>query len=234
MKRLFAFLTVLIPFMAMAQTLKTSEYETPMGPVKITYLYHASMIIEAGGKMIYVDPYSSVGDYMDYPKADLVLITHEHGDHFDRNALDYITTPETYTIATKLVADQYDKVSKVMANGDVAEWNGIKIEAVPAYNIQQMRSPGVPYHPKGDGNGYILNFGDFRIYIAADTELIPEMKNLGKIDIAFLPKMLPYTMSDEQFYEAAELIKPKVLYPYHYQRVNKKEVQDRLPGIEIK
>jgi L-ascorbate metabolism protein UlaG (beta-lactamase superfamily) len=103
-----------------------------------------------------------------------------------------------------------------MKNGDRGNYAGINIEAVPAYNIKHMRSANTPYHPKGNGNGYILTFSNKRVYIAGDTENIPEMKNIKNIDIAFLPVNLPYTMTPEMFAEAAKMLNPKILYPYHY------------------
>lgn len=103
-----------------------------------------------------------------------------------------------------------------MRNGDVTTVEGLKIEAVPAYNLIHMRSPGVPFHPKGIGNGYIISFGDKRVYIAGDTENTPEMKALRDIDIAFLPMNLPYTMTPEMVADAAKAFHPKALYPYHY------------------
>jgi L-ascorbate metabolism protein UlaG (beta-lactamase superfamily) len=103
-----------------------------------------------------------------------------------------------------------------MKNGDVQTVMGIKIEAVPAYNLVHKRENGQPFHPKGQGNGYVLTFGDKRVYIAGDTENTPEMKALKNIDVAFLPMNLPYTMTPEMVADAAQAFKPKVLYPYHY------------------
>jgi len=92
----------------------------------------------------------------------------------------------------------------------------LKIEAVPAYNLVHMRSEGKPFHPKGEGNGYVITFGDKRVYVAGDTENTPEMKKLEKIDVAFLPMNLPYTMTLEMVADAAKAFRPKILYPYHY------------------
>jgi L-ascorbate metabolism protein UlaG (beta-lactamase superfamily) len=103
-----------------------------------------------------------------------------------------------------------------MKNGDVKTVGGLKIEAVPAYNIVHMRDQGQPFHPKGVGNGYVITFGDKRVYVAGDTENIPEMKNIKNIDVAFLPMNLPYTMTPEMAADAAKMIRPKILYPYHY------------------
>ena len=103
-----------------------------------------------------------------------------------------------------------------MRNGDKQTIAGLQIEAVPAYNILHKREDGQPFHPKGVGNGYILTFGNTRLYLAGDTENIPEMKNLHDIDIAFLPMNLPYTMTPEMVADAARMFKPRILYPYHY------------------
>jgi L-ascorbate metabolism protein UlaG (beta-lactamase superfamily) len=125
----------------------------------------------------------------------------------------------------------------VMKNGDEKTLMGLKIEAVPAYNIVQMRSPGVPYHSKGIGNGYIVTFGDKRLYIAGDTENTTEMKSLKNIDIAFLPMNLPYTMTPEMVADAAKAFKPKILYPYHYANTDVAKLLDILKGeknIEVR
>ena len=125
----------------------------------------------------------------------------------------------------------------VLKNGESATVDGIRIEAVPAYNLVHMRSPGMPYHPKGVGNGYVLTFGDKRVYIAGDTENIPEMKALGRIDVAFLPMNLPYTMTPEMVADAARMVKPKILYPYHTTDTDTSKLQPLLKdekGIEVR
>jgi L-ascorbate metabolism protein UlaG (beta-lactamase superfamily) len=124
-----------------------------------------------------------------------------------------------------------------MNNGDVKTIDGIKIEAVPAYNIEQMRSPEVPFHPKGDGNGYIITFGDKRVYIGGDTENTPELKSIEGIDVAFLPMNLPYTMTPEMMADAAKALKPKILYPYHFGQTDTSQLSELLkdePGIEVR
>jgi len=124
-----------------------------------------------------------------------------------------------------------------MKNGDSREVNGIRIDAVPAYNIVHKRSDGQPYHPEGQGNGYILTMGSKRIYVAGDTENTPEMKALKNIDVAFLPMNLPYTMSPEMVADAAKTFRPKILYPYHYGQTDPKELVALLKdekGIEVR
>lgn len=188
---------------------------TSEGDLKITFIGHGTLMMEFKGKTIHIDPVGNYANYAKLPKADLILITHQHGDHLDTKTVDLLHKSSTELVLTRLFHDQYPK-GKVMKNGDSAVHAGIKIEAVPAYNIKHMRSGNIPYHPKGEGNGYILHFGDKIIYIAGDTEIIPEMANLKNIDIAFLPMNLPYTMTPEMVAEAAKMFKPAILYPYHY------------------
>ncbi len=191
-------------------TIKTSE-----GNVEITFIGHGSLMLTWNGKTIDIDPYSKLANYKKLPKADLILITHHHGDHFDPAAIEEIRTDSTVLIYTAKCAETM-KGGKVMKNGDVQSIRGVKIEAVPAYNLVHMRPDGSPFHPKGEGNGYVLTIGTTRIYIAGDTENIPEMKSLKGIDVAFLPMNLPYTMTPEMVADAAKAFKPKILYPYHY------------------
>jgi L-ascorbate metabolism protein UlaG (beta-lactamase superfamily) len=167
------------------------------------------------GKTIHVDPFGKLADYAKLPKADVILVTHHHGDHFDLDALDKVRTKETIVVLTETCAKKLEG-GVVMRNGDVRKIGGIEVEAVPAYNIEHKRENGEPYHPKGEGNGYVLTFGATRVYIAGDTENTPEMKALKRIDCAFLPMNLPYTMTPEMVADAARAFAPKVLYPYHY------------------
>jgi L-ascorbate metabolism protein UlaG (beta-lactamase superfamily) len=233
MKKLMALTLACAPLLAAAQV-KTDVYSTSVGDVFITPLGHGSLSILFDGRVIHVDPYSEAAHYATQPKADLVLLTHEHSDHFDRSALDQVVTPETEVIVNTSVGEIYDRENRVLDNGDVAKWNGVKIKAVPAYNLVHERAPGQPFHPKGVGNGYVLTFGDLKLYIAGDTEPIREMRKLKRIDVAFLPKNLPYTMDDEQFVEAAKIVKPKILYPYHFSEIDREKLQEQLPGIELK
>jgi L-ascorbate metabolism protein UlaG (beta-lactamase superfamily) len=149
------------------------------------------------------------------PKADLILITHEHRDHLEPQVVEIIRTERTSIVLTEVCAGQV-RGGVVMKNGDVKIIGGLNIEAVPAYNLVHMRSAGVPFHPKGVGNGYVITFGDKRVYVAGDSENVPEMKKLERIDVAFLPMNLPYTMTPEMVADAAKAFKPKILYPYHY------------------
>ncbi len=192
-----------------SDTIKTSR-----GDLVIHFLGHSSLIILWGGKTIHVDPVSVEADYTTLPRADMIIITHEHFDHLDLKAVDHIKTAATLIVGSAEVGKQIPGTI-VMKNGDTRSVDGLTIEAVPAYNIKHMRAPGKPFHPKGVGNGYVVTFGDLRLYIAGDTENIPEMKKLQNIDIAFLPMNLPYTMTPEMVADAAGMFRPKVLYPYH-------------------
>jgi L-ascorbate metabolism protein UlaG (beta-lactamase superfamily) len=189
-----------------------------------------------GGKVIHVDPYSALADYNIFPKADLILLTHEHRDHLDLKALNTVRTEKTVVVLTETCAKQVER-GIVMRNGDVKTVEGLKIEAVPAYNIVHKRNTGQPFHPKGVGNGYVITFGDKRVYVAGDTENIPEMKALKNIDIAFLPMNLPYTMTPEMVADAAKAFKPKILYPYHFGETDTSKLVNLMkesPEIEVR
>ncbi len=210
--------------------------QTSAGPLKITFIGHGSLIFDFGGRIIHVDPYGRLTDYRTLPKADLILITHEHQDHLDLKALESVRRADTVVIANGAAARQVPG-ALVMANGDVRQALGIAIEAVPAYNLVHKRDNGQPFHPKGVGNGYILGFGDKRVYVAGDTENIPEMKALKGIDCAFLPMNLPYTMTPEMVAAAAAAFRPQVLYPYHYGETDPARLVELLKGekdIEVR
>lgn len=202
-----------------AEVYECDEFRTSNGmSVKLHALVHASIWIEAGDKQIFVDPVSHLGnrsiDYTTMPTADFILITHEHHDHLDKEAIHNLSH-ELYTqvIVNQASADILGK-GIVMANGDKRTLTDkITIEAVPAYNTTEEH---LQFHPKGRDNGYILNIEGLRIYIAGDTEDIPEMADVKDIDIAFLPCNQPYTMAPEQVVKVAKIIGPKVLFPYHY------------------
>ena len=166
--------------------------KTDTGDLKITFIGHGTLKFVYKDKVIHIDPWSRLADYSKMTKANLILVTHEHGDHLDTKALTMLRGKQTKLVLTKACAEKVGG-GTVMKNGDVKTVEGLKIEAVPAYNIVHKRSGGEPYHPKGRGNGYILTFGKTRVYVAGDTENISEMKKLKKIDIAFLPMNLPYS-----------------------------------------
>jgi L-ascorbate metabolism protein UlaG (beta-lactamase superfamily) len=185
------------------------------GPLVFTFIGHGSLMFTFNKMVIQVDPVSRYADYNTLPKADLILVTHHHGDHLDPGAIKQLTQAGTDIIFSESCAQQLEK-GIVMKNGDVKKIKGLTIEAVPAYNLVHKRDNGEPFHPKGVGNGYIITCGEKKIYIAGDTENIPEMLKLTGIDIAFLPMNLPYTMTPEMVASAVKAFKPKILYPYHY------------------
>jgi len=198
----------------MQRTYPEESISTAQGDLRIAFLGHASLMLTWMGTVVHVDPVSAEADYSTLPKANLILVTHEHFDHLDPKAIILLRKSSTeIVINTQSLAKLPG--ARALRNGEKAMIQGIGIEAVPAYNLTGMRAPGVPYHPKGIGNGYILTFADVRIYVAGDTENIPEMKVLKDIDAAFLPMMLPYTMSPEMLADAVRTFRPKILYPYH-------------------
>lgn len=203
-----------LQFSSMAQ-IEKSIFNTTKGELEIWHIGHGTLMLKIQNKVIHVDPYSTLTDYNQLPKADLILITHEHQDHLDSKAIDAVKQESTRYILSQVCHDILG-LGEVLKNGESSTWSDILIEAVPAYNIVHKRPDGEFFHPKGRGNGYVLNIGDKRIYIAGDTEDIPEMKVLQNIDIAFLPMNLPYTMTPEMTANAARLFMPKILYPYHY------------------
>ena len=210
--------------------------QTNAGDLEITFIGHGTLMLTFNEKILHVDPWSQFTDYANMPKADIILITHEHHDHLDPKAIEDVRTENTTLILTQICANQI-KGGIVMKNGNEETIDGIKIEAVPAYNIEHMRSPGTPYHPKGDGNGYIITFGDKRVYIAGDTENTPELKAIKNIDVAFLPMNLPYTMTPEMVADACKALKPKILYPYHFGQTDTSQLKELLkdePDIEIR
>lgn len=200
--------------LAQPQTFEVDTFQTAAGKLSITFIGHGTLMLAWRDKIIHVDPVGREADYSQLPRADLMLVTHEHGDHLDPNVLQQISQPTTKIILTAKCFQKFGQ-GLVMKNGDTKKIHGIKIAAVPAYNLEHRRKDGTPFHPRGEGNGYIIEYGGKRIYIAGDTENVPEMKQLRHIDIAFLPMNLPYTMTPEMVADAARAFRPKILYPYH-------------------
>ena len=231
---------------------ETESFSTDSGkPVMVTLIKHGSLEIRYNGRSIQVDPVGGHGKPTDYatefPKADLILITHEHGDHLDPEALAALTGEGTRLIANaasagKLADAEGIPSPEVMANGDrrilvfdtraesAVLPGDIIVEAVPAYNTTPGREK---FHPKGNGNGYVLDLDGLRIYIAGDTEDIPEMAELKDIDVAFLPVNQPYTMTPDQCVHAAQMVRPKVLVPYHFGQTDLGGLPERLPGMTV-
>jgi len=222
--------------MVAQEQFETDVIPTSAGDLHITFLGHGSLMFAFRGQNIYVDPFSRVADYSKLPRADVILITHEHRDHLDLQALAGVRTEKTAVVLTQTCAGQVEG-GIVMYNGDVRMVNGMQVEAVPAYNLVHKRENGQPFHPPGVGNGYIVTCGDKRVYVAGDTENIPEMKDLQDIDCAFLPMNLPYTMTPEMVAEAAKAFRPKVLYPYHYGDSDTSKLEELLSeekGIQVR
>lgn len=195
---------------------------------------HGSLSINIGEKWIYVDPVTDKvqpsTDYSTMPKADYILVTHEHADHLDAKAIEQLTKEGTTLILNPRSSEILDGKGEVMRNGDSKDIGSWKINAVPAYNISADKQQ---FHPKGRDNGYVLSIEGLRIYIAGDTEPIPEMHDIKNIDIALLPCNLPFTMTPEQLAEAAKVIRPKVLFPYHYGKTDIQQVVKLLEGSDI-
>jgi len=215
-----------------AKTFETDTFQTDKGNLAITFIGHGTLMMMWDGKVIHIDPVSREADYSKLPKADLILVTHEHGDHLDPATIAQIRQANTPVIVSKSCEGKVPDET-VLSNGQSITADGIHVEVVPAYNLVHKRSNGQPFHPKGDGNGYVLTMGGKRIYIAGDTENIPEMKNLKNIDIAFLPMNLPYTMTPEQAAEAARSFMPKILYPYHFGQTDPQKLVKLLKGTSI-
>lgn len=210
---LIAFFATLTLFAHKADTIKTTNSQ-----VVIHFIGHGTLMLEYNGKVFHIDPWSRVANYDSLPKADAVLLTHHHQDHLDSIALAKVFTngTELYWTETCAKLSKFKANGKVIANGNTFSVLGVTVKAVPAYNIVNKRNNGEPYHIKGEGNGYILNIDNTTIYIAGDTENIPEMAEFGKIDIAFLPMNIPFTMTPEMVKDAVLTLKPRILYPYHY------------------
>jgi L-ascorbate metabolism protein UlaG (beta-lactamase superfamily) len=199
--------------------------KTSAGDLEITFIGHGTLMFTFNGIVIHVDPYNKLAEYSTLPKADIIFITHHHGDHFDPEAIKKIRKENTTVILTELCAEKFEG-GTIMKNGDVKTIGEIQIEAVPAYNLVHMRESGEPFHIKGTCNGYVITFGEKRVYVAGDTENTPEMKALEDIDIAFLPMNLPYTMTPEMVADAAKAFKPKILYPYHFGETDVSKIVD--------
>ncbi len=202
-----------------------------IGDLVITVVGHGTLMFRHGGQVIHVDPVGREADYSTMPQADLILVTHEHGDHLDPAAIALIRKEDTKIVVSRSCEGRVEG-ARVMSNGEVATVGGYRIEAVPAYNLVHMRSEGVPYHPKGNGNGYLIDFADVRVYVAGDTENTPEMKALQGVDVAFLPMNLPFTMTPEMVADAARAFRPRILYPYHFGQTDTDRLVRLLEGEE--
>ena len=219
------------------ESYEVDVFKTKSGKtVKFHALVHASIRIEYDGKEIEIDPVTKLGNrtinYAAMPKADYLFVTHEHGDHFNKAAINMLTGDKTRLVMNKRCAEMYG-AGEAMSNGEQIMLDDIQVEAVAAYNYSEGRTQ---FHPKGRDNGYILTIDGLRIYVAGDTEDIPEMTTIKDIDIAFLPCNQPYTMTTDQLVKAAKMVKPKVLFPYHYGQTDVSKLPDQLKGdgIEVR
>jgi L-ascorbate metabolism protein UlaG (beta-lactamase superfamily) len=215
---------------AQSQT-ATQTFPTSEGPVKITPLVHASTLIEAGGKTIYLDP-AKPANFTGHPKADLVLITDIHPDHMDPDSIAAVSQAGTEILAAPAVVATV-KAAKPIANGETKAWQGWSIEAIPAYNLVRGPAPGKLFHDKGRGNGYVLTYGGVLFYFSGDTEGVPEMRALRNIDVAFVCMNLPYTMTPDEAADAVKAFHPKIVIPYHYRGSDLSVFQKKLEGTGI-
>ena len=216
---------------AQAETRPVQTFKSSAGPIKITPVYHASMVIEAGGKVIVVDP-AKPAVFTGLQQADLILITDIHGDHMDPALIASVSKAGTEIIAPPAVVKTVTTASP-LSNGEKKTWSGWTIEAIPMYNLTRGPEAGKFYHDKGRGNGYVLTYGDTRIYLSGDTENIPEMRALKNIDVALICMNLPYTMTPEEAADAVKAFHPKVAIPYHYRGSDPSIFKKALEGTGI-
>lgn len=206
-----------LPYAAMAAAHAGNSFDTASGSIEVFPVAHASFVMPTPMGVIYNDPVGDPSIYADFAPADLVLVTHAHGDHYNQDTLNAVVGDTTKLITNQAVYDQLpadmQAKARVMANGDTGEVMGIKVEAIPAHNLTEGR---MKFHPVGRDNGYVLDIDGLRVYISGDTEDLPEMRALKDIDVAFVCMNLPFTMDVEAAASAVAEFKPKYVYPYHY------------------
>jgi len=210
---------------------------TSAGDLRLMPIYHGSVMLEFSGRVIHIDPWSQ-GDYTGLPPADILVITHTHADHLDRTMVDQLHKPSTVIVSPPAVADTLNCAPacgslETIGNGEKRTVLGVEFEGVPMYNLVQGSAPGKPYHHKGIGSGYILGFGDRRVYVSGDTECVPEMKALKNVDIAFVAMNPPRTMSTAEGAQCVAAFRPKIVYPYHYRGSKLEEFTAALKGVPI-
>ena len=212
------------PAVAAAAASQDDTIMTNMGPLVIHPVHHAGLVLTWNNRRIVADPTtfppgpnSGAAAFRGPNPPDLILITHEHGDHFSVPTLTELAGPNTVIVAPQAVYGMMPPAlqmkTRVMSNGQMQTHAGVQIEAVPEYNITPER---LMYHPKGRDNGYVLNLGGQRVYIAGDTEGTPELRMLQNIDIAFIPMNLPFTQTPEAAADWVRAFRPRIVYPYHY------------------
>lgn len=215
-----------------AAEFESDTLQTSQGDLVMTFIGHGTLCFTHNDKIVHVDPWTRLADYEMLPDADVILLTHHHGDHLDTKAIEAVRTEETRILLTQTCSETVS--GTVLENGDTETVYGIQVRAVPAYNIKHMRNENQPYHPKGVGNGYVITFADKTVYVAGDTEDIPEMALLkGQVDVAFLPMNLPYTMSPDMAAHAAKMVQPDILYPYHFGDTDVQQLVDLLKDTEM-
>jgi L-ascorbate metabolism protein UlaG (beta-lactamase superfamily) len=220
---------------------RTDVVQTSRGEVRLTPLYHGSVMLQFAGRVIHVDPWSQA-DYTGLPQADLILVTHTHADHLDRPMIEKLVKPGTVIVSTQAGIDTLNcapACAQLETVGDTEHKTvmGVDIAGVPMYNLVQGSGPGKPFHHKGVGSGYVLGFGDTNVYFSGDTECTPEIKALKGITIAFLAMNPPRTMSTAEAAECAKAFRPQIVYPYHYRGSNTQDFAGALkgtPGVEVR
>lgn len=204
-----------LPYGARAAAHDGDTFETKAGPLTVHPVSHASFVMETPAGMIYVDPVGDAAQYADFRAPDLILVTHQHGDHYNAETLQALMDDDTHLVTNPAVGDMLPEgmAAETIANGEATDWNGVAIEAIPAYNTTKSR---LDFHPEGRDNGYVLGFRGTRIYVSGDTEDIPEMRALEDIELAFVCMNLPFTMDAAQAASAVKAFAPAYVYPYHY------------------
>jgi L-ascorbate metabolism protein UlaG (beta-lactamase superfamily) len=228
----------LVPAAAAAEKPLPDSIPAADGPVKVYPINHATLALQWKGRTIDVDPVGGAKAFEGLPRPDLILVTHIHGDHFSKETLTALAGPDTKlicpaSVAAELPADFRGRAT-TLGNGQTQEVIGIRVEAVPAYNLAADRQK---FHPKGRDNGYVVTLGGKRFYFSGDTEDVPEMLALENIDVAFVCMNLPYTMNVERAARAVRAFKPRVVYPYHYRGADLQKFKELVgadSGIEVR
>ncbi|EAY24917.1 MBL fold metallo-hydrolase [Microscilla marina] len=242
MKKLYPFLFFFLGWATLGQA-QSDQIKAKKGNITVHPVLHAAMVLQWNGKTIYVDPYGGAARYKAYPAPNLVLITDIHGDHLHKKTLDALDLSKATLVVPKAVKAKMGELKAqqvaTLANGKKMKTMGIKIKAIPMYNLPETAKTR---HPKGRGNGYVLTMGGKRLYISGDTEDIKEMRALKGIDVAFVCMNLPYTMTVDSAASAVLDFKPDIVYPFHFRGkggfsdVNKfKQIVNKgNPNIEVR
>lgn len=206
---------LILPFQLRADGHGGDVFETDAGPVTVHPIAHASVVIETPLGTIFIDPVGGAELYDGLPEPDLILITHEHGDHYNADTLTSVRSANPQIITNPAVFGMLDNTdnTSALANGEDGAWGDVRIQAIPAYNTTPER---VNFHPQGRDNGYVIHLPGMVIYVSGDTEDIAEMRALDGIDLAFVCMNLPFTMDAEAAADAVRTFQPSVVYPYHY------------------